>query len=66
MASRNVLETSVLAGGIVQADPARQMCQWLRARPVGVILMPSDDTPVMRRLTEQLVMSKTHWATEQL
>src|SRR5690606_26781500 len=52
MASGHVLDAAVLEGGIIQPDPARKVRERLRARPVGVVLMPGDYATVLRRLAE--------------
>jgi hypothetical protein len=45
MATRDVLQASILARGVVQADPASKVCKWLRARPVRIVLMPGNKPP---------------------
>src|SRR5438270_6713310 len=37
-----------------------------RARPVRIVLMPRDDSAMMRRLTEKLVVPEADSATEKL
>src|SRR5436853_4253572 len=66
MASGDVLQTSIFAGGVVEGDPAGQMSEWLSASPVGVILMPSHDTTMVRRLAKELIVPEAHRTIEQL
>ena len=60
MTTRNVLQTAVFSRRVVKPNPARKMRKRLRARPVGVILMPGDDATVMRRLAKELIVPEAH------
>src|SRR5947209_802301 len=63
LASGNVMHAAIRARRIIQPDPARQMRHRLCARPVRIVLMPRDDSAVMRWLTEKLVVPEAHGAT---
>src|SRR5262245_41378116 len=66
MATRNVMHTPVLPGGTVEADPARQVCHWFRARPIRIVLMPCYHASMLGRFAKELVMPKPHWSGKQL
>src|SRR5437868_4258832 len=66
VASGNVIQTTIVARGIVKPYPAGQVSQRLRSRPVRIILMPCDYAAVMRRFGKQLIMPEAHRAAEQL
>src|SRR6266851_8959720 len=60
--ARHVMNTAVRARRIVQTDPARQMRHRLGPRPIGIILVPSYDSAVMRGFAEKLVMPEAYGA----
>ncbi len=60
MAARDVLQAAVVAGGVVEADPAGQMGHRLRPRPIRVVLVPGDHAAVLGRFAEQLVVPEPH------
>src|SRR5215510_11540949 len=66
MASRNVMNTTVLARRIVETNPAREMRHGLGTSPVRIILMPGDHSAMVRGFTEELIVPKTNRAAEQL
>src|SRR5262245_44274642 len=66
MAAGNVMHAAVVAFACVESDPAGEMRHGLGARPVGIILMPSNDAAVLRRLAKQLIVPKANGAIEQL
>src|SRR5207248_11772316 len=66
LAAGHVMQTAVLAGRFVEADPAGEMRDGLRARPVRVVLMPRDYSAMLRWLAEKLVVPEAHSAIEQL
>src|SRR5271163_1554337 len=66
VASRHVIQAAIFARRIVQPDPAGQMSQRGRARPVRIILMPGHHSAVPRRLAKKLVVPEAHRTIEQL
>lgn len=66
MAARNVADTSVINGAVIESDPAGEVGHWLRACPIGVVLMPCNNAAVERRFTKQLIMPETHRTIEEL
>lgn len=66
VAAGDVLEASVAGCGIVEADPAGQMSHRLSPRPVGIILVPGDDSAVFGRFAEELVMPEPDGVSQQL
>lgn len=66
VASGHVVNTSVFFTRVVQADPASQMSDRFRSRPVGIVLMPGDHAAVVSGLYKKLVVPKPHRPTEKL
>lgn len=66
MAAGDVMDAAVVASAVVEADPAGEMCHWLCAGPVGVILVPGDDAAVPRGFAEKLVVPEADGAGEEL
>src|SRR5215470_19599134 len=66
VASRNVMNTTVLARRIVETNPAREMRHRLGASPVRIVLMPGDYSTVVRGFAEQLIVPKADRAAQQL
>src|SRR5689334_5375042 len=66
MASGDVLQTSVLAGGVVESNPTGEVSQRLSARPVRIVLMPGHDATVMRRLAEELIVPEANGSAQKL
>src|ERR1700722_8457567 len=66
MTAGNVLQTPVLMGRIVKANPAGEMSQRLCSRPVRIVLMPGHDTAMMSRLAEELVMPEPNRSAKKL
>ena len=64
--ARNILQAPVLARGVVERDPARQVRHRFGTCPVRIILMPRHHTAVTRRLAEQLVVPEANRTIEQL
>ena len=66
MAARCVMHAAVVACRIIKPDPTGEMLHRLCARPVRIVLMPSDNPAVMRRLGKNLVVPETNGAAQQL
>ena len=64
VAAWHVLQASVLHRHIVERDPAREVRDRHGAGPVGVILMPGDDTAAFGRLAEQLIVPEADGSTK--
>src|SRR5207302_11013797 len=62
LAAGHVMQAAVLARRVVEADPAGEVRDGLCARPVRIVLMPRDDSAMMRRLAEKLVVPEAHRA----
>lgn len=62
----NILQATIGCIGIIEADPASQMRQRRRPRPVTVILMPGYYATVAGGLVKKLIMPETHRTAEQL
>ena len=66
MAAGHVVNAAVVPGAVVQPNPAGQVGHGLGSRPVGIVLVPRDDSAMPSRFAKQLVMPKPHGATQQL
>src|SRR5690242_16606053 len=66
MTSRHVMHTTVRRGRVVKTNPAREVSHRLCSGPIGIILVPCDDTAVMSRFVKDLVVPKTYGTREQL
>ena len=66
MALGDIMDTAVLTGTLIEANPAREMGHWLGAGPIRVVLMPSDDAAVAGGLAKELVVPEPHGAAQQL
>ena len=56
VAAGDVVDAAVVAGAVVEPDPARQVRHRLRPRPIRIILMPGHHAAVMRRFAKQLIV----------
>src|SRR5580704_10682028 len=66
VASRHIIQATVLSSGIIQPNPASQVSQRNRSCPVRIILVPRHYPSVTRRLAKKLIVPKAHRALEQL
>ena len=66
MAAGDILQAPVLDTGIIQGDPARQVSHRLCPGPVGVVLVPGDDPPMLGGLYKELIMKEPHGPAQQL
>ena len=62
----DVVEAAVVAGAVVEGDPAGEVLHGLRAGPVGVVLVPRDDAAVVRGFAEELIVPEADGAVEEL
>jgi hypothetical protein len=66
MTPRDVLHAAVFFRRFVQTDPAGEVIERLRARPIRVILMPRHDPAVPGRLAKELVVPEANAPSQQL
>mmetsp|Transcript_30458 Transcript_30458/g.87426 ORF Transcript_30458/g.87426 Transcript_30458/m.87426 type:complete len:216 (+) Transcript_30458:469-1116(+) len=68
MTARNILQTAVADGCIVQGHPACQMGHWRRPGPIAEVLMKAKPRGALAagRFAEDLVMQETHRPAQQL
>src|SRR5207248_3348455 len=60
------MDAAVIARAFVQSNPAGEVSHRLGARPIGIVLMPGDDAPVLGRLAKELIVPEANGATEEL
>lgn len=66
MASGHVMQATVFTGGIVESNPTGEMSERRGSGPVGIILVPGNNTAMPRRLAKKLVMPEAHGTAKQL
>src|SRR5215831_16833074 len=66
MASSDVMQAAIFAIRIIETDPASQVSKRLSSGPVRVILVPGNNSPVMSRFAEKLVVPEANGAAQQL
>ena len=66
MAAGNVIHAAIGGVGIIEANPASEVFHWCSPSPVGVILMPGNDSAMTGRFTEELIVKKAKTLSQQL
>ena len=63
MTSRDIMKTAIFLVGVIERNPASEMIHGTGPRPVGIVLVPSNHSAVMRRFTEKLVVPESNCPT---
>ena len=65
MASRDVMKASVFQCGVIEQYVYGDVVGGNRSRPIRVILVLGDDSSMVGRFVEHLIVSETHLARPQ-